>query len=115
MQQWRGSELLPLVLLLGFTGNLAGPLSSFALLHVPGGRARKNVSTEERVFTDWQHSISSNSSRRQSEFSLIMNIMLLAVTTIGDEEAEAQVKVDHGMTRAMAKKQARALPRALAM
>ena len=48
-------------------------------------------------------------------FSLIMNIMLLAVTTIGDEEAEAQVKVDHGMTRAMAKKQARALPRALAM
>jgi hypothetical protein len=44
-----------------------------------------------------------------------MNIMLLAVTAIGDEEAEAQVKVDHGMTRAMAKKQARALPRALAM
>lgn len=39
----------------------------------------------------------------------------LAVTAIGDEEAEAQVKVDHGMTRAMAKKQARALPRALAM
>ena len=73
------------------------------------------MSTEERVLTDWQHSISSNSSRRQGEFSLIMNIMLLVVTTIGDEEAEAQVKVDHGMTRAMAKKQARALQRALAM
>ena len=41
--------------------------------------------------------------------------MLLAVTAIGDEEAEAQVKVEHEMTRTMAKKQARELPRALAM